>query len=154
VLVGLDVELFFLGAEEGEDVERGEVAGRVVEEHVLGAVVDGDAVGDEGAGHRLGEVEDLALADGLERRHAVEVALLVHAGGAAVGGDREGDGLGELLELLAREEADQFSKRAEAARIDTQAVASRFCVAGGRGGRGLVARPHRGGLSIGQDSAD
>ena len=37
----------------------------------------------------------------------------------------------ELFELLAREQADEFSKRAEAARINTQAVASNDCVGGG-----------------------
>ena len=42
---------------------------------------------------------------------------------------RSAIGVGELLELRAGEQADVFAKRAEAARIDTQAVASGFCVA-------------------------
>ena len=63
MLEAFDVESAGLGVEEGEDVERGEVARRVVEEHVFRAVMHGKAVGDEGTGSRLGQVEDLLHAE-------------------------------------------------------------------------------------------
>ncbi len=50
MLVTFDVEAAGFGIEERQHVQRGEVAGGVVEEHVFRAVVDGQAVGDEGAG--------------------------------------------------------------------------------------------------------
>ena len=50
VLVAFDVESPSLGIEERQHVQRCQVAGRVVEEHVFRAVVNGQPVGDERAG--------------------------------------------------------------------------------------------------------
>ena len=52
--------------EEGYQVEGGEIARRVVEEHVLRAVVDHETVGDEMPGRRLGKIEHRLLADRLK----------------------------------------------------------------------------------------
>src|SRR5690606_6067122 len=80
--------------------------------------------GDKRAGGRLGEVEDLLDAPRGKGGDTVKVA----AGG---GLDGEGDGLGELLQHRAGEQTNVFSKRTEAARVDTQAVALGFiCVTG------------------------
>ena len=67
VLERLDVELAVLAAELHQ-VERGEVAGGVVEEQVLRAVVHEDARGGEVLGDRFREVVDLRLSRGAERR--------------------------------------------------------------------------------------
>ncbi len=73
MLEGFDIEGAGFGIEEGHHVERSEIAGGVVEEHVLGAVVDGDAVGDERVRDRLGEVEDLLGAEGGYGLDVIEV---------------------------------------------------------------------------------
>ncbi len=73
VAIPFDVETASFGVEEGHHVERRQVARRVVEEHVFGAVVDGQSVGDEGLGNGLGEVEDLLTAQGGEGFDAVKI---------------------------------------------------------------------------------
>ena len=56
-----------VGAAELHQVQRGEVAGRVVDVHVLGAVRHDDAVDDVGVVQRLGEVVDHLLSVVLTR---------------------------------------------------------------------------------------
>jgi hypothetical protein len=65
VPVALDVERPIV-APELHQVHRREVAGGVVEEDEFRAVVDHDAVGHEVARHRLGEVEHVFLAEGVD----------------------------------------------------------------------------------------
>jgi hypothetical protein len=65
VAVALDVERA-VGALELRQVDRRQVAGRVVEEQVLRAVVDDEARGHEVRRLRLGQVEHDLLAQRLE----------------------------------------------------------------------------------------
>ena len=69
-----------------------------------------DAVGDEAAGDRLGQVEDLLLAERGEGGDVVEVRVELPAPAAR---DGEGNGVGELLELRARQQADVLGEKAE-----------------------------------------
>jgi len=55
-------------AQELDQVDRGEVAGGVVEEHVLRAIVDDEPAGHEVMRGLLGEVEHVRLASRLEKR--------------------------------------------------------------------------------------
>ena len=64
------IELAILPSELHQ-VQGRQVARRVVEEHVLTAVVDLQAVGDEVVGRLFGQVEDRLFAQGLDGRHLV-----------------------------------------------------------------------------------
>src|SRR4029079_9024390 len=78
----------------------------------------------------LGKVEDLAAAGGGEGGDAV-VGGEFRVQGSGVRVDSEGNCGGELFEFSAGEEADVFSKRAETARVDAQAVALDVCDSSG-----------------------
>ena len=52
-------------------IDARQVARRVVEEHVLAAVVNDDAIGDEMACRRLRQVVHVFFAAGREQRHAI-----------------------------------------------------------------------------------
>src|SRR6185437_11628170 len=61
-----------LRIEEREQIQRREIARRVVEESVFGAVVDDDAVGDEVMRIRFREIVDRFDAEVFETRHPVD----------------------------------------------------------------------------------
>src|SRR3954447_16636552 len=76
MFVAVDVESPALRIEESENIKRCEIACCVVEEHIFRAVVHGDAVGDEAARDRFGEIKDLLCADVREARDAVKISVM------------------------------------------------------------------------------
>ena len=72
------------------EVQRGEIAGRVVEEHVFRAIVDHEAVGDEVVRDRLGKVEHGFLADVVETRKPILHPVRGGRNGRADRGERLG----------------------------------------------------------------
>ena len=78
VAEALDVEASVL-AQELHEIDRREVARGVVQEHVLRAVVDDEAGGDEVMGRLLGQIEDVLLTGRLDRDHLVRQIVAVRA---------------------------------------------------------------------------
>jgi hypothetical protein len=72
-----DVELA-VRPPELHEVQAGEVACRIVEENVLGAIVDDESVGDEVLGRLLREIEHLLVAERFDALHRVGEDVLVN----------------------------------------------------------------------------
>ena len=116
MFVACNIEGAALGIEKAKHIERRQIACRVVEEHVLRAVVYGDAVGNEGIGCRLGQVKHLPHANVSELRHTLPMTSARRAGARHLGGHLQ------VPRKVAVTDADLRCKRLKTAFVYSQRV--------------------------------
>ncbi len=114
VAVAVNIEAARVGVEKREHVQRRQVARGVVEEHVLAAIMNRNAIGDEAARRRLGQVENLLNAQCGKAFNAVPVVA------ALCGEGHARDDVLKPVPFTARQKADVLREKPEALGIDAQ----------------------------------